>query len=483
MPVPDKIGRYEVLEEIGSGTFAILYKCHDPDSDEVLALKVCRSHDEDVLARFSREAEIAIALDHPNIVRVVDFGNSDDGPFLVEELLDGQDLDERIGSGESLSSSTRVEILLQIAQGLAYAHAEGILHRDVTPSNVRVLDDGRVKLMDFGLSRSIHSDVRSTRAGDILGTAGYLPPEQILGKPADERADIFSFGVLAYYLLSGSRPFPGQSLKELLREVVSVDPPPLSAWWPECPDDLETLVSCCLAKRADSRYPSFTDVIADLASIAVELRLGAGDQPRSGEPTEPSTESSELRREHGTVPLSEGVNSAPNRWLRLLRHRLQSVSEGLLSLAAPRRWTAGAGAGLVLVLITGSWWSLGRQIDAEEVLAALPGAPEAAPPQERVASPTASRPGGQVLLVASPWGEVESLSHLDGRQIGLPDERATPLVLSLDEGDYRVEMRHPSSEEPRVCYLKVSEESPVVCRVEFFDVEPQEYFRETGWWR
>ena len=478
MSVSDKIGRYEVLEEIGSGTFAILYKCHDPDSDELVALKVCRSQDEDVLARFSREAEIAIALDHPNIVRVLDFGTSDEGPFLVEELLDGQDLDERIESGDSLSSSTRVEILLQIAQGLAYSHAEGVLHRDVTPSNVRVLDDGRVKLMDFGLARSMHSDVRSTRAGDILGTAGYLPPERVLGEAADERADIFSFGVLAYYLLSGSKPFLGRSLKELLREVVSVDPPPLSARWPDCPDDLETLVSCCLAKRADRRYRSFSDVIADLASIAAELRLG-GDQLQPAEAPEPSKECSEL--EHGTVPLSEGVNSVPNRWLRLLRHRLRRVSEGLLALSVPYRWAAGAG--LVLLLITGSWWSLGRQIDAEEVLAAPPGAPAAAASQEGVAPPAASKPGGQVLLVALPWGEVESLSHLDGRQIGLPDERATPLVLSLDAGDYRVEMRHPSSEEPRVCYLKVGEESPVVCRVEFFDVEPEEYFRETGWWR
>lgn len=478
MPLPAQIGRYEVLEEIAGGSFSVLYKCRDPETHEVLALKVCQTDDQDVLARFSREAEIAIELDHPNIVRVVDFGVSDEGPYLAEEFLQGRNLNERIDSPESLSSSGRIEILLQIAQGLAYAHGVGVLHRDVTPSNVLVLDDGRVKLIDFGLARLLRSDVRSTRAGSILGTAGYLPPEQVLGEPVDERGDIFSFGVLAYYLLSGKKPFPGQSLKELLKQVVGVDPPPMSEHWPECPKDLETLVGCCLAKKADHRYPSFTDVIVDLASIATELR--AGDL-QVEEPPRTSESRDEPSEDHGTLPLNEAVNSTANRRLRLLRAQLQHASEAILSLAVPYRWAAGAA--LVVVLISGSWWSLGRQVDAEEFLAELPATLELAPLRETASLPLAMGPAGRVLVVAQPWGEVVSLTRLDGLGVDLPQERATPLTLSLVEGDYRVELRHPSSQESRICYPMVTESDPVVCRVEFFAIESEEYFRETGWWR
>ncbi len=481
MLMPTRIGKYEVLEEMNVGSAAALYKCRDPHTREVLALKVCQTADKEMLSRFSREAEIVIALDHPNIVRVVDFGVCDEGPFLAEEFLQGQDLDERIESGESLTSSARVEILLQIAQGLAYAHGAGVLHRDLSPSNVRVLDDGRVKLIDFGLARLLRSDVRTTRAGSILGTAGYLPPEQVLGEPVDERGDIFSFGVLAYYLLCGKKPFPGQSLQELLKQVVSVDPPPLSEHWPECPQDLETLVSRCLEKKAAQRYPNFTEVIADLAIIAAQLRVEGNDLLQFESAPSTLVKRSEVSLEHATLPLRETVNSTPNRWRRVLERQLQRGSEAVLSLAVPYRWAAGVA--LALFLITGSWWSLGRQIDAEEFLAELPGTPEPALLQAPPLLPAATGPVGTVLVLAQPWGEVVSLSRLDGRGIGLPEERSTPLTLALDEGEYRVELRHPSSYEARVCYPTVIESGLVVCRVEFFGIESDRYFREAGWWR
>ena len=228
MPAVRKIGKYQVLDEIGRGTFSVVYKCRHPFLERSLAIKVCETEDPDVLQRFSSEAQIASGLDHRNIVRVFDYGVTEEGPYLVEELLEGEDLEAKIELRTPISYLERIGILIQIAQGLAYAHSQGVLHRDVSPSNVRVLDDGLVKIMDFGIARLVSSDVRTTKAGSILGTAGYLPPEQVLGKATDERSDIFSFGALAYHLLSYERPFPGESLKELLRGVLKVEPPLLS---------------------------------------------------------------------------------------------------------------------------------------------------------------------------------------------------------------------------------------------------------------
>lgn len=477
-----KIGDYEVLAEIARGSFAVLYKCRHPLLGRTLAIKVCVATNEEVVGRFRREAEIAFKLEHPNIVHTFDFSESDEGPYLVQEYLEGQDLGDKIAAREPLSGSGRVAILLQIAQGLAYAHSQGVLHRDVSPANIRIQSDGMVKIIDFGIARLAQSDVRSTKAGSILGTAGYLPPEEILGKHTDERADIFSFGALAYHLLAYRRPFPGNGLKELLREVLKLDPEPLSTHWSACPKDLETLVACCLAKEPAKRYPTFDDVIVDLVSVAAELRAGV-ESGGIESPSLPPVEEASERPERGTIPLQEGANAPLSRGLRTLRRLSQTALEPALRMPRHLRWLAAGLAGLFLA--ASGWWSVGRGASAEEVLASLPPAMESLVERsaERPVSESKAAPVGRWIMSAVPWGQVQSVTSLDGATIELPSERITPLSLALEEGRYRAELANPFTDEVRVCYVTVSNSVPQRCRVEFFDIDSTDFFQEVGWWR
>ncbi|HVS04498.1 MAG TPA: serine/threonine-protein kinase, partial [Thermoanaerobaculia bacterium] len=192
----EKIGKYEVLEKIGMGGFGVVYKGRDPFIKRFVAIKTCGTEDDDIRLRFFREAEIAGNLQHRNVVTVYDFGFHDGVPYLVQEFLSGEDLDQGIKRRDALSEERKLEILLQVAAGLEYAHSQGVIHRDIKPGNVRVLDGGRVKIMDFGIAKLANVESQLTRTGMTLGTASYLAPEQIKGEAITPAADVFSFGVL-----------------------------------------------------------------------------------------------------------------------------------------------------------------------------------------------------------------------------------------------------------------------------------------------
>src|SRR6188474_1506214 len=194
----DKIGKYEVLRKIGAGGFAAVYEGRDPYLKRRVAIKTCATDYEDIRQRFYREAEIAGNLEHRNIVTVFDFGFEDTVPYLVQEYLPGEDLDHRMGRREPFPAPRKLEILEQIAEGLAYAHGQGVIHRDIKPGNIRLLEDGRVKIMDFGIARLQSVETRLTKAGMTVGTAAYLSPEQVRGEPGGPQADVWAWGVLAY---------------------------------------------------------------------------------------------------------------------------------------------------------------------------------------------------------------------------------------------------------------------------------------------
>jgi serine/threonine-protein kinase len=282
----DRIGKYEVIEPIGRGGFATVYKARDPLMKRVVAIKICADRDHDLRRRFLREAQIAGSLDHPNIVRGYDCGFDEAGVYLVEEYLDGEDLAHKIRSRSPLPYRTRLAILIEVAHAISYAHSKGVYHRDLKPGNIRVLENGHVKLMDFGIAKMSTSHTPLTKAGTLLGTAGYVAPEQVLGRPVDHRVDIFAFGALAHELFTYRRPFTGQSVKERLHSVLEVDPGPISAFWPGCPSGLDATVERCLAKDPEERYSSFGEVIADLSRVQDELAQGGEgltathDQPR-----------------------------------------------------------------------------------------------------------------------------------------------------------------------------------------------------------
>lgn len=275
MSEPKRIGKYDVTGTLGEGSFGIVYQGFDPFIKRRLAIKICTVEDHDLRRRFYREAEIAGRLQHKNIVTVFAFGTDGDRPYLVQELLDGEDLDKVIRRRDPLEHSHRLQILFQVARALDYAHRNGVVHRDVKPGNVRLLADGRVKLMDFGIAKLAGAQTQLTREGVTLGTASYLPPEQVRAEPLDHRADIFSFGVLAYELMAYERPFRGNTLSALVYQILYKVPVPLATAWQACPPVLSNLVARCMVKKPEERWRDFAELLAELEKAREAMTSGS----------------------------------------------------------------------------------------------------------------------------------------------------------------------------------------------------------------
>jgi eukaryotic-like serine/threonine-protein kinase len=276
-----RLGSYEVLAPLGAGGMGEVYRARDTKLGREVAIKVLPAHlsnDPDALARFEREARAIAALSHPNILAIHDFGEHAGTAYAVMELLEGETLRERLMEGP-LSVRRAADFGVQIANGLAAAHAKGIVHRDLKPENVFVTKDGRVKILDFGLARQAApargSDTRSptaagmTDAGTVLGTVGYMSPEQVRGLPADHRSDLFSFGVVLYEMLSGRRAFQRDTAAETMTAILKEDPPEPSATGAAAiPAGLERIVHHCLEKNPEERFQSARDLAFDLTSSA-----------------------------------------------------------------------------------------------------------------------------------------------------------------------------------------------------------------------
>ena len=265
------IGKYEILERIGSGGFATVYKGWDPFIKRAVAIKICFSRDEETRQRFFREAEIAGRLVHRNITTIYDFGMHEQNPYLVEEYLPGEDLAHMVRRQEPRLTAVKLDFLLQIASGLDYAHSQGVIHRDIKPSNIRVVDGSQLKIMDFGTAKLANVESHLTQSGMTLGTVAYLPPERLLGRPTGLNSDLFSYGVLAYEMLSFRRPFSGRNIPNLIDQVLNAAPIRLTDVWPECPPGLAEIVHRCLLKDPAQRYPTCADLIADLNEVAGEF--------------------------------------------------------------------------------------------------------------------------------------------------------------------------------------------------------------------
>jgi predicted Ser/Thr protein kinase len=274
---PTAFGKYQVVELIGEGGFGRVFKGMDPDLKRPVAIKTCSLTEPEMRERFFREAEIAAKLSHPNITTVFDFGREEGEPYLVQEYLTGRDLDDVIRDGPHLPLATKIEYLVQVAEGLAHAHAHGVVHRDVKPANIRILDDGQVRIMDFGIARLMEETQRFTQAGMSIGTAGYLSPEQLQGMDVDHRSDIFSFGVLAYELVLNRSPFRGDSISALFYAIAHQEPEPVQEVWPECPPALSFCISRCLEKDREARYRDFGEVTAELRHVLAEAQGEVGE--------------------------------------------------------------------------------------------------------------------------------------------------------------------------------------------------------------
>jgi serine/threonine protein kinase len=265
------IGCYEIRERIGSGGFASVFKAWDAAGNREVAIKAC-TLGPDMHERFFREAELAGRLHHPNITEVYESGMEGDTPYIVQELLGGEDLSALIARREPNTLSEKIRILQGVADALDHAHRAGVIHRDVKPSNVRVLEDGSIKLMDFGIAKALGASSNLTKSGVAVGSIGYMSPEQVSGDPVDERSDIFCLGVLAYELLSFQAPFKSDNLFRLLEMIVKEDPDPLIDVAPDVPTELAAVVACAMQKDSADRYASAVEMRDALSSMRPEAK-------------------------------------------------------------------------------------------------------------------------------------------------------------------------------------------------------------------
>src|SRR5215472_8383830 len=280
-----RLGPYEILSPIGAGGMGEVYRARDTRLGREVAIKVLHgavARDADLLRRFEQEARAAGLLNHPNITAVYDIGRHEGSTYVVQELLEGKTLQVALREGP-LSPRRAIDYAVQIAHGLAAAHEKGIIHRDLKPANLFLTRDGRVKILDFGLAKLVGPEISSppqtdlptaspsTKPGVLLGTIGYMSPEQLRGQSGEDRSDIFSFGVVLYEMLSGSQPFLRSSPADTMMAILSESPLPLTRAGISAP--LNRLVSRCLEKGVDVRFQHARDVAFALESTRL-LEVG-----------------------------------------------------------------------------------------------------------------------------------------------------------------------------------------------------------------
>src|ERR1022692_3484769 len=275
-----RLGPYEIVSPLGAGGMGEVYRARDPRLKREVAIKVLPqafSLDADRLHRFEQEALATAALNHPNILAVFDIGTNEGSPWVVSELLEGETLRERLRSG-AIAVRKTLDYALQIAHGLAAAHEKGIIHRDLKPENLFLTKDGRVKILDFGLAKLTQADsgdhtslptmTHATEAGVVLGTAGYMSPEQVRGTAVDARSDIFSFGAILYEMISGKRAFHRDTPADTMSAILKEDPPELNETNRNVSPALERIVQHCLEKNPEARFHSASDIAFDLEHLS-----------------------------------------------------------------------------------------------------------------------------------------------------------------------------------------------------------------------
>jgi len=406
-----KLGPYEIQSLLGAGGMGEVYRARDTRLQRDVAIKVLPSslaQDQDRLRRFEIEARAVAALNHPNLLTVFDVGTApgaegvDDtgapkvtagSPYIVSELLEGTTLRERLSSG-ALRERKALDCAIQIARGLAAAHERGIVHRDLKPDNVFITNDGRAKILDFGLaklSEAPTTDVdatrdRATQAGVVMGTVGYMSPEQVRGKPADARSDIFSFGAVLYEMLAGRRAFRGDSAADLMSAILKEDPPELATTNQEISPALDHIVHHCMEKDPQQRFQSVGDIAFQLSEM------------------------SGMRTSSGVTAIAEAPAAQASR--TVLRLPL-------------RAWMLAAIGAAVLALIVASTWFFARAtahiVPPKFVQLSF---------QQGFVDSARFLPDGQSIISASQWGSESNLTLYTGR---LDSQGLRPMGVKADE--------------------------------------------------
>ncbi len=268
----NKIGKYTVIGILGKGAMGIVYKARDPLINREIAIKTVRFdlisdevEKEEVMQRFMREAQSAGSLTHPNIITIYDVGREEDLTYIVMQLIEGPSLQKLISSAERLTTPEVINLMVQVCDGLDYAHKFGIVHRDMKPGNILLDKLGKPYICDFGVARIDTSTL--TQAGTAVGTPSYMSPEQVMGKKVDKRSDIFSLGCILYEVLTGRRPFEAESITTVIYKIINENPPALKEFKKGLPVGFEHIISKALAKDPNDRYQSCSQLAADLRDL------------------------------------------------------------------------------------------------------------------------------------------------------------------------------------------------------------------------
>ena len=328
-----RLGPYEIESPLGAGGMGEVYRARDTRLNRDVAVKILPasfSADPEQLQRFAQESRAAAALNHPNILSIFDIGEANGAPYVVSELLEGETLRDRLRNGPLSSTRKAIDYAQQIARGLAAAHERGIIHRDLKPENLFITHDGRVKILDFGLAKFTRPEVHvaddaptmqvATEAGTVLGTAGYMAPEQVRGKATDARSDIFSFGAILYEMLSGKRAFHGDSAADTMTAILKEDPPDLNETNRNISPAFDRIVRHCLEKSPAERFQSARDVAFNLEALS-----DVSTSTRGGMRALPVEEGKPLRR--WLIPLVAAALAAlvVASWIGVYRYARRGV--------------------------------------------------------------------------------------------------------------------------------------------------------------
>src|SRR5258708_6302489 len=274
-----KLGRYVIHSELGPGAMAAAYQATDSVLERAVGVKTVnmaleRDGSDKFEARFYQEARAAGSLNHPNIVTVYDVGKAGDVAYIAMEFIEGEELRTLLSEGKSLAVEKAVSIAAQVADGLSYAHQHGVVHRDIKPANIMVAPNGPVKITDFGIAR-MRSSSDLTQTGMMLGSPKYMSPEQVIGKRADHRSDVFSLGIILYEMLTGGVPFNGDNVTALMYQIVNFVPPAPSTVNTAVPELLDYIVAQMLTKALEERYQSAQEEVRDLRECERQMSAPA----------------------------------------------------------------------------------------------------------------------------------------------------------------------------------------------------------------
>jgi eukaryotic-like serine/threonine-protein kinase len=266
------IGKYHIIELIGEGAMGVVYRANDSVLDRTVAIKVMNesiARQDDLRKRFLHEAQAAASLQHPNVVCIYDLGDFNGHLFIAMEFIQGVDLEKLLETGEPIALQARLDIIIDVLTGLTFAHKRGIIHRDIKPANIRVTEDGRAKIMDFGVAHLSSSSMTST--GSFLGTPSYMAPEQITEGKTSPATDIFAVGGVLYQLLTQMRPFEAPTLQNLFFRIITETPKPVSELVPGLPPALDRIVAKAMSKEPSDRYATALEMANDLSNVRSKL--------------------------------------------------------------------------------------------------------------------------------------------------------------------------------------------------------------------